>query len=208
MDAAVYRDLLAQARRVTRNAEEARDVLQESLLLAVEAGRSEPAWIAGVLRNRALMLARGSARRRRREAAGVDLAPEQADTACGGALVAGDPRRLLQRLPPAARRLAVLSLHGMSGDEIRWILGLSPAAFRQRLTSIRRCLAAMPGELQAQGVALAQVRDPARCAPLPFGLVRRALKAALRGAALGTHDPDGHLLVLRPIAHISPGGGN
>ena len=48
---------------------------------------------------------------------------------------------------------------------------------------------------------------------LQFGLIRRALKAALRGAdGMGTHDADGHLIVLRTAvrgdAHTSTGGGN
>lgn len=41
------------------------------------------------------------------------------------------------------------------------------------------------------------MRDTARSADLPFGLIRRALKAAMRvGDGLGTHDPDGHLLLI------------
>ncbi|WP_407354207.1 hypothetical protein [Luteimonas sp. R10] len=57
--------------------------------------------------------------------------------------------------------------------------------------------------------ALAYVRDPARSVDVQFGLVRRALKAAIGGrAALGIHDQDGHLLLIRRLAHTSRAGGN
>ena len=60
---------------------------------------------------------------------------------------------------------------------------------------------------------MAYVRDPARTVDLQFGLIRRALKAALGGTdGIGTHDADGHLIVLRAAlpgrAHTSPARGN
>jgi RNA polymerase sigma-70 factor (ECF subfamily) len=124
---------------------------------------------------------------------------------------------LLERLPPAARRVAVLALHGLNADEIRWILGVSAVAFRQRLTSIRKVIGALPPSQRAEALALAYVRDPARTVDLQFGLIRRALMAALRGLdGIGTHDTDGHLLVVRAVAreavrgrtHTSTSGGN
>lgn len=204
MDLALYRELHAQAKRLSRRADEADDLVQDALLAALEAGRSEPEWLAGVIRNRAAMAARSAVRRRRREAA---TAMDGAST--HEASAAPDPQPLLQRLPPAARRVAVLALHGLTAEEIRWILQLTPAAFRQRLTSIRKTIGAMPAEQRAESLALAYVRDPARTVELQFGLVRRALKSALReSAGVGTHDPDGHLLVIRGGAHVSPPGGN
>lgn len=204
MDLALYRELQAQARRLSRRADEADDLVQEALLIALEAGRSEPEWLAGVIRNQAAMAARGAVRRRQRE-----TATAADDTFTQEASATPDPKPLLQRLPPAARRVAVLALHGLSAEEIRWILQLTPVAFRQRLTSIRKAIGAMPPERRAESLALAYVRDPARTVELQFGLVRRALKSALRGSAgLGTHDPDGHLLVIRAGAHTSPPGGN
>lgn len=203
MDLSLYRELLAQARRLTRRDAEAEDLVQDALVAALEAGRDDPAWLSGVIRNQAAMAARGAARRRRREteAATDDATPETP--------TASDPRPLLQRLPPAARRVAVLALHGLSADEIRWILQLTSAAFRQRLTSIRKAIGALPPELRGESLALAYVRDPARAVDLQFGLVRRALKSALHEAAgLGTHDPDGHLLVIRNGAHAWPSRGN
>ncbi len=203
MDLALYRELLAQARRLTRRDHEAEDLVQDALLAALETGRADPAWLSGVIRNQAAMAARGAARRRRRETESA------ADAPAIEAPAAPDPKPLLQRLPPAARRVAVLALHGLSADEIRWILQLTPAAFRQRLTSIRKTIGTLPPELRGESLALAYVRDPARAVDLQFGLVRRALKSALHGAAgLGTHDLDGHLLVIRAAAHAWPSRGN
>lgn len=175
-------------------------------MAGLEAGRSDTAWLSGTIRNQAALAARGAARRRRREIAAAEDEARTADTAPAHA---SDPAPLLQRLPPAARRVAVLALHGLSADEIRWILQLAPTAFRQRLTTIRKAIGALPPELQAESLALAYVRDPARTVELQFGLVRRALKSALHGSAgLGTHDLDGHLLVIRGGAHTWPPRGN
>ena len=155
------------------------------------------------------MQARSAIRRRRREAA-ID----GGDVVDDAQRVPPSASTLLERLPPAARRVAVLALHGLNAEEIRWILGLSATAFRQRLTSIRKTLAALAPAQRAEAMALAYVRDPARSVDLQFGLVRRTLIAALRGTrriaadGIGTHDADGHLLVLRGHAHTSPGGGN
>jgi DNA-directed RNA polymerase specialized sigma24 family protein len=209
MDLDTYRRLRTEARRHARRAADADDLLQDALLIALENGRDDPAWLSGVIRNHAAMQARSATRRRRREAAvaaadAVDD-PERTPPSAGA---------LLERLPPAARRVAVLALHGLNAEEIRWILGLSATAFRQRLTSIRKVLAALAPAQRAEAMALAYIRDPARSVDLQFGLVRRTLVAALRGTrriaadGIGTHDADGHLLVLRGHAHTSPGGGN
>jgi len=207
MDLDLYRELRAQARRLTRRAEEADDLVQDALLAALEAGRSDPAWLAGVLRKQSAMTVRSAIRRRRREAAaGVEMAVAELATETSPPI---DPGILLERLTPAARRVAVLALHGLSADEIRWILQLTPAAFRQRLTTIRKALGTLPPALQAESLALAYTRDPARSADLQFGLVRRALKAALRGEpGLGTHDTDGHLILIRSPAHTPAPRGN
>ncbi len=212
MDIAAYRRLLAQARRLTRRADEAEDLVQDTLLAALEAGRHDPAWLSGVLRNRAAMSGRTAARRRRREAAVADAMPGKAapsDAAAGNDCESAARAWLLERLPPSARRAAVLALHGLSADEIRWILGIEATAFRQRLTRIRRALAELPADRRVEVAELAQLRDPARSADLPFGRIRRVLKTALRDAdGIGAHDGDGHLLVLRPRAHVRSAGGN
>jgi RNA polymerase sigma-70 factor (ECF subfamily) len=205
MDLATYRRLRARAARLSRRAADADDLLQDALLAAVEAGRDDGPWLEGVLKQRAAMTARSEGRRRRREAACAATGAEDP--------VPTDDHRparesLLRALPPAARRVAVLALHGLSADEIRWILGLADTAFRQRLTRIRKALGELSPPQRAEAQAMACRRDPARAVDLQFGLVRRSLKAALAGrAGLGTHDADGHLLVIRG-AHGSPPGGN
>ena len=209
MNLDTYRHLRAEARRHARRAADADDLVQDALLIALEQGRSDdPAWLAGVIRNQAAMQARSAIRRRRREAAVADddVASTHEDSSPSASA-------LLERLPPAARRVAVLALHGLNAEEIRWVLGISAAAFRQRLTSIRKAMGALPPSQRAEALALAYVRDPARTVDLEFGLIRRALKAALGGTdGIGTHDADGHLIVLRAAvpgcAHTSPRGGN
>lgn len=206
MDLEIYRRLRAQALRLVRRANEAEDLVQDVLLAALEAGRSDLPWLSGVLRNQAALAARSAIRRRRREAqsaAEVSNVEQEADEPAPAS------RAWLATLSPAARRVAVLALHGLSADEIRWILRIEPTAFRQRLTRIRKALGELPPERRAESLALAYVREPARSVDLQFGLVRRALKAALRaGEGLGTHDADGHLLVIRAGAHDSGKRGN
>jgi RNA polymerase sigma-70 factor (ECF subfamily) len=201
MDPETYRGLLKQAAAMARSRQEAEDLVHEALLIGLEAGRGDLPWLSGVLRKRAAMLARSRVRQKRREAASA------AETKVEAAVAIADPRSLLARLPPAACKVAVLALHGLSAEEIRWILQLSPAAFRQRLTSIRKAVGALPPPLRAEALALAYVRDPARSDELQFGLIRRALQAALPlRPGLGTHDHDGHLLIVH--AHVSGPGGN
>ncbi len=209
MDLEAYRRLRAEARRHARRAADADDLVQDALLIALEQGRQDDsAWLAGVIRNQATMQARSAIRRRQREAA---VAADEITPA--GEDAAPSATALLERLPPAARRVAVLALHGLNADEIRWVLSISATAFRQRLTSIRKTLGALPPSQRAEAMALAYVRDPARSVELQFGLIRRALKAALRGVdGIGTHDADGHLIVLRTAArggaHTSTASGN
>ena len=219
MDLATYRRLRSEARRIARNAQDADNLVQDALLVALENGRDghdDLAWLSGVLRNRAAMQARSAIRQRRRETVAVmdDIAPDsEREPKYRHESVQSSATALLERLPPAARRVAVLALHGLNADEIRWILGLSATAFRQRLTSIRKTMGALPPSQRAEALALAYVRDPARTVDLQFGLIRRALIAALRGTAgIGTHDADGHLIVVRAVsrgdAHSSSSSGN
>ena len=115
----------------------------------------------------------------------------------------------LPPMPPAARRVARLALHGLDAAEIRWLLDIPPQAFRQRLTSIRKAVAAASADVQASLRAFAAAPVPHRCAtPVAMGPARRVLKAAASGRALGTHDPDGHLLLVRCGAHVRAGRGN
>ena len=198
-----YRACLAIARRHARNGAEAADLLHEALLAGVQAGRLEftsaadRAWLAGTIRNIAAETARGESRRRTRDTRWAREQPLETSDA----VASGDRRHeILARLSEGSRRVAVLALHGMNADEIRYVLQLKPPAFRQRLATLRRSLGCLPGPLREEALALAY-SQPRRAggARLDFGLIRRALLHHLRGSAgVGTHDPDGHLLAIRP----------
>ncbi|MBB5206584.1 RNA polymerase sigma factor [Chiayiivirga flava] len=203
MDIDTIHALRRMATRVTASAADADDLVQDVLLASLQSRRNDLPWLTGVLQRQAALAVRSAVRRRRREQAAE--VPED------GSMESAPPdaAALLALLPPAARRVALLALHGLDGSEIRWILALSPAAFRQRLTSIRRRLSTLAPSLRAQALALAYVRDPARSVDLQFGLVRRALRAALADRpGLATHDCDGHLLVIRNDAHTGAPSGN
>ncbi len=169
----------------------AEDVVQDALLIAVEAGRhdlDDPAniaWLRGVVRNQARMAARSSRRRRSREAHwqeryGIYDTPSDA----------GMPD-ILAGLPPSLRSLAALALTGHKRREIAYLLGLPDTALRQRITALRRHLRlkgyAAPGELIGLGLDLA------------YGRIRNALLSALvrHGGLFASHDPDGHLFIVR-----------
>lgn len=182
-----FRDLHALARRAARRSDEADDLVQQAVLAALEAGRTDLSapetrrWLAGVIRNRAAFDARTSARRRRRETAWSDaLAPQR--TPDGGA-----PDDAVRHLSPALRVTALLALSGHTRQEIGWLLNLSDEALRQRISQLRKALARAEGD-QAAGPAGA----------LAFGRIRRALLAPARRdqAFLASHDPDGHLFVV------------
>ncbi|MCL6712041.1 sigma factor [Pseudoxanthomonas sp. z9] len=206
MDLDTYRELRSQARRLARSAADAEDLVQDTLAAALAAGRADAPWMAGTMRNLAAMQARTAVRRRRREALVAD------DDTSGEAMAGTESPAApgwLDTWPASLRRVAVLALHGLSAEEIRWILALSPGAFRQRLSRIRKALGELPPAARAESLAMAYVRDPARSVDLQFGLVRRRLRTALGGSAgLATHDADGHLLVIRRPGHTWRPGGN
>lgn len=195
-----YRACLAIARRHARHAADAADLLHEALLAAAQAGRmdfaaeADRAWLAGTIRNLAAEIARGASRRRLRESRWAQEQPAAIADESGDADAAG----ILAHLSEGTRRVAILALHGLNADEIQYVLGLKPAAFRQRLTALRRALGALPEPLRREALALAYTR-PRRAGEsrLDFGLIRRALLHHVRGGrGIGTHDPDGHLLAI------------
>lgn len=179
--------LLGQARRRVRRLAEAEDLLQDALLIALEAGRGDLTrvenrrWLAGVMRNRGLLDARSAARRRRREADFQATVPDMVLPDFPGAGRIPD-------LPPALRTTALLALTGHTRAEIAWLLRLSDVALRKRISEIRRRLVGA-----GDGVADMELRGD-----LPFGLMRRALLGRVgdRGRAFGSHDPDGNLFVV------------
>ena len=189
-----FRDLHALARRVARRSDEADDLVQQAVLAALEAGRTDLSapetrrWLAGVIRNRAAFDARTSARRRRRETAWSDALAPQTTSPDDAATAAS-----VKHLSPALRVTALLALSGHTRQEIGWLLNLSDEALRQRISQLRKALA---GADPAAGPAGA----------LAFGRIRRAQLAPARRAQvfLASHDPDGHLFLVSRSQITSP----
>lgn len=188
-----YCELLRTARRFASSEDEARDLVQDALVIALARGFDDwstsgrRGWLCGVLRKRAAFVARGQVRRRRREGL------------VGGASGAGVSRwvwraEFLASLPRSLRVVAALASADLCAAEIRWLLGLSDTALRQRLTALRRAVRA-----EAE-VPTLKAAEP----PLAFGGARAQLLSGLRqqpGRVVATHDPDGHVILLRMAAH-------
>lgn len=191
MTPAGYRDLMRVARRHSRRADEAEDLVQDALLAAVAAGRDVDApanrpWLVGAIRRRASFVARGAGRRARRELAWHDGQDEPVAT--------GAPppsSEILSGLPPSLKAVAALALSGHSRAEIRYLLRLTDAALRQRLTGLRR-------QMQARGIDF-PATTPGLALDLDYGRIRDALLGKLlrAGGLFASHDPDGHLFVIR-----------
>lgn len=196
-----YAAWLSVARRYSRVASEAEDLLHDALLDAAAAGRldlsdeSDRRWLTGVIRNRAAFRARSAVRQRQREravASGAETDHPAPDSWPEAREAFG-----LGALPRSARSVAALALHGLGREEICAVLGLSATAFRQRLVVLRRGLGRLPDGLRREALALAYARRQRRADDLALGLLRRALLAQVRRASgVGTHDPDGHLFVI------------
>src|SRR5262249_15294284 len=104
---------------------------------------------------------------------------------------------LVRVLPPATRAVATLALHGMTRHEIAFVLGLSDVALRQRLTTLRRKWSDVSDELRDDAIDRARERRRTIAGEMQLGQVRRALLALVREKpGIGTHDPDGHLIVI------------
>ncbi|MBR2689832.1 MAG: transcriptional regulator [Aquamicrobium sp.] len=184
-----YVELLRQAQRVSRRADEAEDLLQAVLLSAIEAGRSDLScpdnrrWLQGAIRKRAAFEARSAIRRRQRETR-WQAEPEASATR-------GDmPNTFVATLPAALRTTALLALTGHTRREIAWLLRLSDPALRQRIAEIRRRWRDIGGD------RLEEI--PGLDGLLHFGSIRRALLGPSRrdGVLLASHDPDGHLFLV------------
>jgi RNA polymerase sigma-70 factor (ECF subfamily) len=186
-----YAELLALAKRHARRVDEAEDVVQDVLIAAAVAGRSDfssPSnrrWMAGAIRKRSAFDARSAARRREREAKWQAEANPVA-TPQGDAL-----NVILADLPKGLRVVAALALSGHSKAEIAYLLDLPDTALRQRIRALKLALGkkgvAMPAEMIGLNLDLA------------YGTIRDALVSALQrhGGAFASHDPDGHVFVVR-----------
>ena len=195
-----YAEWLAIARRYARAPHEAEDLLHEALIAAAQAGRTDldadadRRWLRGVLRNRAAFDARSASRRRQREAAS---AMEPVTAPPGDPVLEAWPGTALAALPRSSRHVLALALHGLGRREITAVLGLSDAAFRQRLVALRKALGKMPPAFQDELRAWGAARARARGARSVSGQGNQALDGAAPATpGLGTRDPDGHLLVL------------
>lgn len=194
-----YAHWLSVARRHARRSGEAEDLLHNAILAAINAGRrdlSDPAaaaWFAGVIRNLGTMDARTAARRRAREAAHAPPPPPE-DAADMPADELAAWLDAVAALPRAARAVAVLALAGLNRDEIASALCLPDTALRQRLTTVRKAWAKLDPAARPDGTP--RPRSTYRT-HLEVGLLRRALLEVLQQRGdIGTHDPDGHLIVL------------
>ena len=188
----VYRELRRIARRWSARSEDAEDIVQESLLTALAEGRSDlnvtanRRWIAAVIRNKARLAARSAVRRRLREDRWQAAEPG-ADFLREPAAGASD----LSQLPPALRAVARLASSGFDRREIRHLLDLTDEALRKRVSSLGKRRGAL-GEGAPPG-------GPGVTLGLAYGRIRKALLPILlrRRGHFATHDPDGHLLMIR-----------
>ncbi|MCR6635422.1 sigma factor [Devosia sp.] len=186
----LYTQLLSIAAREHTTAE-AEDVVQEALISAIAAGRSDienpdnARWLTGVVRNRARMEARTARRRKGRETAWQAARAPDAKTSDA------KPDDILAGLPPALRILAALVLTGHNRREIAYLLHLPDTALRQRVSALKRHLTAKnlaaPEELTGLSLDLA------------YGRIRDVLLPALlrHGGVFASHDPDGHLFLIK-----------
>ena len=202
MTPSAYARLRAIARRCTRRADEADDLVQDALLVAVSEGRTDLGdaatlrWIGGIIRNRATLAARTAARRLRRETMWHRARPTDDD-------VTETPpvAEIVDGLPRALKALAALALTGHSRREIVYLLRLTDTALRQRVVALKK-------HLRARGIAMPP-QTPGLTLNLQYGRIRDVLLPQLirGGGVFASHDPDGHLFIVRS-AHKSPARGN
>ncbi|HKY40386.1 MAG TPA: hypothetical protein VJN18_30845 [Polyangiaceae bacterium] len=195
-----YRDILVTARRFARSEDEARDLVQDVLEIAIGHGIDDwasperRAWLRGVVRRHAAFVVRVERRRRRRE-----LLVDDQRAASTGAWV-WQPK-FLASLPKSLRRVATLASADLCAAEIRWLLQLTDTALRQRLSALRR---ALRGHDEPPTL-------PAPEPPRSFGTQRAQVLSHLRrrgGRAIATQDPDGHVLFLKIDPHKAELAGN
>lgn len=181
-------EILQTARRYARSEDEAWDLVQDAVSIALARGfddwpsEARRRWLRGVVRKRAAFVARGEGRRRRREQLALgESAPRPGQWTW-------EPR-FLASLPPSLRAVAVLASVELTAVEIRWLLGLSDTALRKRLSALRQAVRAAPEP----------PTEPAPLAEVSLGPHRAQLLTHLRRSgvrAVAAHDPDGHVIFL------------
>jgi RNA polymerase sigma-70 factor (ECF subfamily) len=144
-----HRRLLALARRMSHDAEESRDLVQETFLRAARRiarlprtdGEAE-AWLVRVLINLCKDRERQLVVRRRHARAAATTEPH--DTPAENPAVARDAvHAALAELPPRRRACLVLhELEGLSVREVADVLGTHPVTVRWHLAAARKQLAA------------------------------------------------------------------
>jgi RNA polymerase sigma-70 factor (ECF subfamily) len=136
--------LLAAARWLTRNPDEADDLVQETLVRAwrfrerFAPGTNILAWLKSILRNQHL----AGLRRRRLEQRYFQHVPG-ADQACGAGQVASLELKEVAAAVGAlenraAAAIVMVGVQGCSYEEAATALGDTPAAFKSRLNRARR----------------------------------------------------------------------
>jgi RNA polymerase sigma factor (sigma-70 family) len=189
------------AESLARTSEEASDLVQDALLAALEQKRDLHekrflAWAFGVIRRRAMFLARTASRRRRRE---TYYAVEATSPAPPYARL---PIQFIDSLPPSLETIALLANAGLGRVEIAHLLGISDAALRKRISDLRRAW--------RKSGADPDLSVPAQQHRPPCGFLRRSLRSALLklpAARFAIADPDGHEIFLGS-AHKIPTDGN
>lgn len=190
-----YARLLQTARRYARRQDEAEDIVQDVLVAACAAGRSDfcssedISWMLGAIKRRAAFNARSAIRRRLRDARWQADRPESEGIKNASSAI--DIGAFLQDLPRALRVTAALALSGHSRAEIIYLLNISDAALRQRICALKKAFVRMgitaPADMASLNLDLA------------YGAIRQALQPFLRhhGGTFASHDPDGHLFIVR-----------
>lgn len=190
-----------RAARRALTPDEADDLVQDVLLAALEQGRALddprfPAWASGVLRRRALFLARTAGRRRRREAA---YAAEPAPPPPRQRKL---PRGFVESLPPSLQTIALLVNVGLGRAEIASLLRIPDTALRQRISGLRRAWKHAGVTPELAEIAIPRASSGTRRLALKTGLGK------LPGGRLAVADPDGHPLYLTGSAHNRTSRGN
>ncbi len=184
-----FSKLIAIARREA-GAVLAEDVVQDALLVAIEQGRADLddqanlRWLSGVVRNKARMSARTARRRSHRDRLWETGRTEPAKEGAA-------PADVLADLPKSLRVIAALVLTGHNRREIAYLLNLPDTALRQRISALKR-------HLVAKGLAAPEELSGLHL-DLAYGRIRDVLLPALirHGGSFASHDPDGHLFVVR-----------